>query len=116
MGNRKKSLPSQPKSRFSRLRQTKKILGGFLMDREIRNSRNRQLNVAQNDAPIVNGDIIEGPIHHHVGVAENGYQNYAVYAHDDDEDNTSENGSNCSSPRQEEIIGYKQIKHFVSKS
>ena len=49
MDNRKKSLPSQPKSRFSQLRQTKKILSDVLKDREI---RKRQLNVIQNDAPI----------------------------------------------------------------
>ncbi len=48
--NRKiKSLSLQPKSRFSRLRQTKKILSDVLKDREI---IKRQLNVFQNGAPI----------------------------------------------------------------
>ena len=43
IGNRKiKSLSLQPKSRFSRLRQTKKILSEVLKDRKI---RKRQLNV-----------------------------------------------------------------------
>lgn len=85
----------------------------MLKDREI---RNRQLNVAQNDAAIDNGDVIEGPIHHHVVNAENENQNYdAVSARSDDEDNTSENRSNCSTPRPEEIIGYKQIKDFDIK-